>query len=213
MSRINSENASMKQIVLATGNQGKVSEMSDLLAPLEIELISQSVYEMPECVEDGLSFIENAIKKARHASKYSGLAAIADDSGLAVNALQGRPGIYSARYAGEHGNDQDNINKLLLDMQHQTNRAAQFHCAIAFVRHCDDPTPLVIHKYWPGFILTEPQGEGGFGYDPIFLAPEFGCAAAELSKAQKSSVSHRGQAVKAFVEYLQAAKEKTQSQA
>ena len=188
----------MKKIVLATGNQGKVRELDSLLAGAGYEVIAQSQFNVPDADETGLTFVENAILKARHASALTGLPAIADDSGLAVDYLQGAPGIYSARYSGEHGDDKKNNQKLLQALAGvpKEKRGAQFHCALVYLRHAEDPTPIICQGIWEGYILTEEHGEGGFGYDPLFFVPELGCTSAELPREQKSLISHRGQALK-----------------
>lgn len=188
----------MKKIVLATGNQGKVREMADLLSEFGFDVVAQSDYTVSEVAETGTTFIENAIIKARHAAKETGLAAIADDSGLEVDYLQGAPGIYSARYAGEGASDQQNLEKLLAAMENvpEAQRTARFHCVLVLMRHHQDPTPIVCHGVWEGRILTEPQGEHGFGYDPIFFVPEDQCASAQLEPARKKQLSHRGKALK-----------------
>lgn len=195
----------MNKIVLATGNQGKVAELSAMLAPYACEVLPQSVFQLTDADETGLSFVENAIIKARHAALATGLPAIADDSGLAVDALQGAPGIYSARYAGEGSNDQLNIEKLLVELSSTPaeQRRAQFHCVLVFMRHAEDPTPLISHGSWAGQILKQPAGEGGFGYDPVFYLPEQDCTAAQLSKAEKQQLSHRGQALRQLLAQLQ----------
>lgn len=154
--------------------------------------------------ETGLTFIENALLKARHAAQVTGLPAIADDSGLAVEALNGAPGIWSARYAGEDASDRQNLDKLLVAMKDvpEDKRHAAFHCVLVYLRHANDPTPLVFHGRWPGVITREAHGEGGFGYDPVFLLPESGKTAAEMTKAEKLAVSHRGQALKQLLDAL-----------
>lgn len=187
----------MKKLVLATGNQGKVKEMADLLSDFGFEVEAQSAYQVSEVAETGTTFIENAIIKARHAAKQTGLPAIADDSGLEVDYLKGAPGIYSARYSGEEATDESNIEKLLNNMQGvpQKERTARFHCVLVLIRHADDPTPIVCHGKWEGEILTERSGSNGFGYDPIFWVPEAGCASAELEPSQKKQLSHRSKAL------------------
>lgn len=199
------------QWVLASSNAGKLREFSKLLSDLQVELVTQSSLNIAPAVEDGLSFIENAIKKARHASQHSGLPALADDSGIEVDALQGAPGIYSARYAGEGASDADNIDKLLAALADvpDAQRSARFRCVIAWVCHPNDPMPLVVDGAWEGRILHARAGEGGFGYDPVFYAPEYQCAAAELTPEQKAAVSHRGQAIRAFFAKLQASNSST----
>lgn len=192
----------MRSIVLASGNKGKLAELSAMLEPLGVNVKAQSEFNVSDADETGLSFIENAILKARHAASATGMAALADDSGIAVPALGGAPGIYSARYAGEHGNDGGNIELLLKNMADITDRRAFFYCAIAYVTHADDPTPLIATGAWHGEILTARQGEGGFGYDPIFFDPELGKSAAELNRDEKAARSHRGQALRALVAQL-----------
>jgi XTP/dITP diphosphohydrolase len=187
----------MKKIVLATGNQGKVREMADLLNDFGFDVVAQSEFNVSDVAETGTTFVENAIIKARHAAKETGLPAIADDSGLEVDYLNGAPGIYSARYAGEGASDQDNIDKLLEAMQGvaEEQRSARFHCVLVLMRHENDPTPLICHGCWEGRILTEQSGENGFGYDPVFYVPEEGCASAQLEPARKKQLSHRGKAL------------------
>ncbi|UTV28138.1 XTP/dITP diphosphatase [Photobacterium atrarenae] len=187
----------MSKLVLATGNQGKVKEMASLLADFGFDVVAQSDYQVSSVAETGTTFIENAIIKARHAAKETGLPAIADDSGLEVDFLKGAPGIYSARFAGEGASDLDNLNKLLKAMEGvpEAERTARFHCVLVMMRHENDPTPLVCHGTWEGRILTEPHGENGFGYDPVFWVPEDQCASAELAPARKKQLSHRGKAL------------------
>jgi len=187
-----------KKIVLATGNQGKVKEMADLLSDFGFDVFAQSKFNVSEVAETGTTFIENAIIKARHAAKETGLPAIADDSGLEVDSLLGAPGIYSARYSGENATDKQNLDKLLANMVDvpEDKRTARFHCVLVLMRHENDPTPIVCHGKWEGRILTKPSGENGFGYDPIFWVPETNCASAELDSVQKKQLSHRGKALK-----------------
>ncbi|MEO3878610.1 RdgB/HAM1 family non-canonical purine NTP pyrophosphatase [Rheinheimera fenheensis] len=193
-----------QKIVLATGNKGKVAELSQMLAPFNIEVLPQTELGVTDADETGLTFIENAIIKARHAALATGLPAIADDSGLAVDALQGAPGIYSARYAGEGATDSDNITKLLdaLRAVPEHQRGAQFHCVLVYLRHAEDPTPLVCHGVWPGVITTTPAGNGGFGYDPVFFVPSESCTSAELSRERKAQLSHRGRALAQLIALL-----------
>lgn len=190
------------KLVLASGNRGKLAELSDILADLDAEVLPQSEFDVPDAVEDGLSFVENAIIKARHAARYSGLPALADDSGLCVDALDGAPGIYSARYAGTHGDDDANNRKLIATLAGIDNRRAHFHCALVFVRHENDPAPIICEGLWWGEIVDQPRGDSGFGYDPLFYIPSLGCCSAELPKAQKNAVSHRGQALAQLLEQL-----------
>jgi XTP/dITP diphosphohydrolase len=194
----------MQKVVLATGNPGKVRELASLLADFGLDIVAQTELGVDSAEETGLTFIENAILKARHAAQITGLPAIADDSGLAVDALGGAPGIYSARYAGEDATDQRNLEKLLdvlLDVP-DDKRKAQFHCVLVYLRHAEDPTPVVCHGSWPGIIAREAAGNGGFGYDPIFFVPTEGKTAAELSREEKSAISHRGRALKLLLEAL-----------
>jgi non-canonical purine NTP pyrophosphatase, rdgB/HAM1 family len=194
----------MQKVVLATGNAGKVRELASLLSDFGLDVVAQTELNVESVEETGLTFIENAILKARHAAKVTGLPAIADDSGLAVNVLGGAPGIYSARYAGEDASDQQNLEKLLVALKDvpDDQRQAQFHCVLVYMRHAEDPTPLVCHGTWPGRITREAAGNGGFGYDPIFFVPDAGKTAAELSREEKIAVSHRGQALKQLLEAL-----------
>lgn len=194
----------MQKVVLATGNPGKVREMADLLAAFGLNIVAQTELGVESAEETGLTFIENAILKARHAAAVTGLPAIADDSGLAVDALGGAPGIYSARYAGEEASDQQNLLKLLgaLENVPDGQREAHFHCVLVYLRHAEDPTPLVFHGSWQGEITRSAAGEGGFGYDPIFFVPALGKTAAELSKAEKHAVSHRGKAMTLLLEAM-----------
>lgn len=186
------------KIVVASGNQGKLKEIQSVLEGLPVTLLAQSEFNIPSIEENGLSFLENALLKARHAAKCTHLPALADDSGLCVDTLKGAPGIYSARFAGPNANSQDNIAKLLAVLEKNPARQAYFHCTLVFVRHAFDPMPLVCQANWDGEILTAPQGQQGFGYDPIFFLPELQCSAAELTAAQKNTLSHRGQALQEF---------------
>ena len=181
----------MNTWVLASENQGKLAELNRLLAGRNIQVRSMAEFDLTGAEENGLSFVENALIKARHVAKETGLPALADDSGLAVNALGGAPGIYSARYAGVHGNDQANYVKLLADLEPFEDRSAQFVCVLALVRSADDPLPVIAQGLWQGEILPAPQGENGFGYDPVFKPKGAAISAAELSPQQKSQVSHR----------------------
>lgn len=182
--------------VLASGNAGKLREFASLLGEWDITLTPQSEYGVGDADETGLSFVENAILKARHAARATGLPALADDSGLEVDALNGAPGIYSARYSGTHGDDAANVDKLLDDLQGvpDSERTARFVCVLAALRHADDPRPLICEGTWEGRILHQPVGDGGFGYDPVFLVPDQGCSAAELPALVKNRLSHRGNA-------------------
>jgi len=191
----------MEKIILATNNAGKIKEYQHLLSKLAYKIIPQTEYDIPEVDETGLTFIENAIIKARHAAKHSGLAAIADDSGLCIDALHGKPGIHSARFSGKSKDMTANIAKVLEQLKDTPTeqRQAQFQCVIAFLRSPEDPTPIVCQANWQGVILEKPQGEGGFGYDPIFYVPSHQCSAAELNLAEKSRISHRGQALQQLI--------------
>ncbi len=197
----------MKKIVLASNNQGKVREINQLLAGIDLEVVPQSAFGALDVEETGLTFVENAILKARHASHHTGLPAIADDSGLEVDALQGAPGIYSARYAGEGATDQANLEKLLHELAHvpEEERTARFQCLLVLMRHPTDPTPIICQGTWEGRILFEPRGSGGFGYDPVFFVPDQGCTSAELAPEDKNRLSHRGQALRALLEALKRA--------
>ncbi|CAH9019020.1 RdgB/HAM1 family non-canonical purine NTP pyrophosphatase [Candidatus Nitrosacidococcus sp. I8] len=188
-------------LILASHNSGKIQEMSKILASLEVTLISQSELNITEPEETGLTFIENAIIKARHAARYGNMPAIADDSGLEVDALKGQPGIYSARYGGADSNKEKNIAKLLAELKGipESQRSARYQCVIVYMKHWQDPTPLIFQGTWEGYILNAPQGIGGFGYDPIFYLPEYQCSAAELSEEQKNYLSHRGKALRALI--------------
>ena len=194
-----------QRIVLASGNPGKLREINQLLAGLRLTAAPQSEFDVPEAEETGLTFVENAILKARNAAAHSGLAALADDSGLEVDALNGAPGIYSARYAGPGAGDGENLKKLLADLDGVPGerRAARFQCLLVFLRHALDPVPLICQGTWEGRILLEPRGANGFGYDPVFYVPTHGCSAAELPPAAKNEISHRGQALRKLVAALE----------
>ncbi|MFQ3265736.1 MAG: XTP/dITP diphosphohydrolase [Colwellia sp.] len=202
----------MSKVVLATGNQGKVKELAYLLAEQSIEIVPQSVFDVPEVAETGTTFVENAIIKARHAAKITGLPAIADDSGLEVDALNGAPGVYSARYAADITEDpitdDDNINKLLAALVNipDEQRTARFHCVLVYMKHENDPTPLICHGVWQGSISRTKQGAQGFGYDPVFWQNDLQMSSAQLSREVKSKLSHRGQALAKLVEKLALAK-------
>ncbi|KQN64897.1 non-canonical purine NTP pyrophosphatase [Serratia sp. Leaf51] len=200
----------MQKVVLATGNAGKVRELAHLLADFGLDVVAQTELGVESAEETGLTFIENAILKARHAAAETGLPAIADDSGLAVDFLGGAPGIYSARYAGIDASDQQNLDKLLVALKDvpQGQRNAQFHCVLVYMRHAEDPTPLVCHGSWAGEMTFAEAGAGGFGYDPIFYVPELCKTAAELTREEKSAVSHRGQALKQLLAAMKEAVQK-----
>ncbi|HEX19520.1 MAG TPA: RdgB/HAM1 family non-canonical purine NTP pyrophosphatase [Acidiferrobacteraceae bacterium] len=187
--------------ILASNNSGKLREMQQILSPLDFAIVPQGKYDVTEVDETGLTFVENAILKARHAADATGLPAIADDSGLEVDALHGAPGIYSARYAGSDGTDQQNLEKLLqqlIDIP-EDMRTARFQCLIVYMRHALDPTPVICQGTWEGRILTSPRGSHGFGYDPVFYVPGHDCSSAELAPETKNALSHRGQALKKLV--------------
>lgn len=193
----------IQKIVLATGNKGKVKEFSELFSNYQIEIAPQSEFEVPDVPETGTTFVENAIIKARHAAALTGLPAIADDSGLVVDALNGEPGIYSARYAGEHGNDGANSAKVLAALAGNSIRTAKFLCVLVFMRNAQDPTPLICQGEWHGSIAQAASGEGGFGYDPIFYLSDQNATAAELDKEIKNAISHRGKALKLLMQSMQ----------
>jgi XTP/dITP diphosphohydrolase len=193
-----------KNIVLASGNPGKVREINQLLAELDLHVAPQSDYGVAEAEETGLTFIENAILKARNAASHTGLPALADDSGLEVDALNGAPGIYSARYAGAGAGDRANLKKLLEALREvpEAKRTARFQCLMVYMRHSEDPVPLICQGTWEGRILFEPRGEGGFGYDPVFFVPTHNCSSAELEPQVKNALSHRGQALRQLLAAL-----------
>ena len=194
----------MNRLVLASGNAGKLAELRALLAGTGVELVAQSQLGVEEVEETGLSFVENALLKARHAAAATGLPALADDSGLCVDALGGAPGLYSARYAGGHGDAQRNIDKLL-DALHGMpgeQRGAHFYCVLVLLRHAHDPQPLIVEGEWQGRILHERRGTGGHGYDPVFFDPQFGQSAAEMPLDEKNRISHRGKALAALKQRL-----------
>jgi XTP/dITP diphosphohydrolase len=192
-----------QRVVLASSNKGKVREFSELLAGRGMTVVPQSDFAVPDADETGLTFVENAILKARNAAVHTGLAAIADDSGLQVDYLNGAPGIYSARYAGEGGSAANNAKLLeaLADVATE-QRGARFQCVLVYLRHADDPTPVICQGTWEGRILTALRGEAGFGYDPLFWVPEEGCSSAELSAERKNVLSHRGQALRCLLKAL-----------
>ena len=191
----------MKKIILATGNPGKVRELSAMLNG-HYSVVSQKEMQVEEVPETGSSFIENALIKARNAASQTGLPAIADDSGLEVDALGGEPGIYSARYAGEGASDEENLNKILINMEHQDNRRAHFCCAMVFVKGEEDLNPIIVERRWKGEILRQPIGSNGFGYDPIFYLKELDCSSAQLEPEVKNKISHRGLALNDLLKEL-----------
>lgn len=194
----------MKKIVLASNNPGKVREINQLLAALEIEVVAQSDFDVPDIEETGLTFVENAILKARNAAHHTGLPALADDSGIEVDALKGAPGIYSARFAGVGASDEANLEKLLVELQaiEDAPRSARFQCLMVFMRHENDPTPLICQGTWEGQIVDKPLGDNGFGYDPIFYIPQQNCTSAQLPPAKKNALSHRGKALQCLLDKL-----------
>ncbi len=190
------------KLVVASNNPGKLREFGEMLAPLGWETLPQKELGVSECEEPHGTFVENALAKARHASACTGLPALADDSGLCVHALGGAPGVYSARFAGEPKSDERNNQKLVADLAGQADRRAHYVCVLVFVRHADDPQPVIAEGEWHGEIVDQPRGQGGFGYDPYFFLPESGATAAELDAAEKNRRSHRGQALAQFVDRL-----------
>jgi XTP/dITP diphosphohydrolase len=194
----------VKGVVLASGNVGKLREMSTLLEPLGFDLVTQSSLGIQPVAETGTTFIENALIKARHAARVAQLPAISDDSGIEVDGLGGRPGVHSARFAGENATDHENLQKLLAEMHgvHPEFRQARYHCVIVFVREANDPDPVIAHGKWEGALALEPRGTGGFGYDPIFLPAGLHSTAAQLAPEEKNKISHRAQALLALVAEL-----------
>ncbi len=191
-----------KKIVMASGNAGKIREIARILSDLDVEIVPQSAFGVPDADETGTTFVENSVIKARHAAQLTGLPAIADDSGLSVDALDGRPGVWSARYAGAGATDDDNVDKLLDELDGVSDRGAAFHCVASFVMDADSE-PLIGEGEWRGSILAERRGTNGFGYDPVFLDPESGVASAELTPDDKNARSHRGKALAALVRQMQ----------
>ena len=194
----------MDKLVLASGNAGKLKELSSLLAPLGIEVLPQSAFNVSEAEEPHPSFVENAIAKARHAARATGLPALADDSGLCVDVLGGAPGVLSARFAGEPKSDARNNALLLERLAGEPNRHARFYCVLVLVRHADDPQPIIACGEWRGEILETPRGQGGFGYDPLFLVPDLDQTAAEIDHSLKNVLSHRGKAMRQLLDRLRA---------
>lgn len=192
-----------RTLVIASGNAGKVREIGEILAPLGWTVHAQSKWDVPEAVEDGLTFVENALIKARNAASITGMPALGDDSGLVVDVLEGRPGLRSARYAGG-GGSRDNIDKLLGELSGipAAQRTAHFYCVMVVLQRPDDPAPLIATGRWDGRIADSPRGYGGFGYDPVFFDPERGCTAAELPQEEKNAISHRGLALQGLVGLL-----------
>lgn len=190
------------KLVVASNNPGKLREFGQMLAPLGWETIPQKELDVPECEEPHVTFVENALAKARHAAACTGLPALADDSGLCVHALGGAPGVFSARYAGEPKSDERNNEKLVADLADKSDRRAHYVCVLVFVRHANDPQPVIVEGEWHGEIVDVPRGQGGFGYDPYFFLPDAGATAAELDSAEKNRRSHRGRALLQLVERL-----------
>jgi len=191
-----------QKIVMASNNAGKLKEFASLLGDIGLDVRPQGEFNVPEAEEPFGTFVENALTKARHAARLTGLPALADDSGVCANALGGAPGVYSARYAGEPKSDANNNAKLIADLAAHADKSAYYYCVLVYVRHADDPQPVIADGVWKGEIIDQPRGQGGFGYDPYFLLPSLGKTAAELTAAEKNAVSHRGQALRALVEKL-----------
>ena len=189
----------MQKLVIASNNPGKLREISRILAPLGFEAVPQSAFNVPEAEEPHVTFIENCLTKARHAARLTGLPALADDSGICVDALGGAPGVYSARFAGEPKSDQRNNEKLIAELAGHSNRRAHYYCVIVYLRHADDPQPIIAEGSWHGEIIDTPRGDGGFGYDPYFWLPELGKTGAELDADVKNGMSHRGVALRELV--------------
>lgn len=201
-SSTHASNPATRTLVLASNNAGKLREFGEMLAPVGFIVRPQGDFNVPEAEEPHPTFVENALAKARHAARLTGLPALADDSGVCVNALGGAPGVYSARYAGEPKSDLRNNEKLIADLAARPDKSAYYYCVLVFVRHADDPQPVIAEGRWDGEIIASPRGKGGFGYDPHFLLPAFGKTAAELSPEEKNRLSHRGQALRVLVEKL-----------
>jgi XTP/dITP diphosphohydrolase len=194
----------MKKIVLASGNPGKLREFAEMLATVDFEIVPQSQFNVPEADEPHFTFVENALAKARHAARLAGLPALADDSGICVEALGGEPGVHSARYAGEPKSDQRNNEKVIAELAGKSDRRAHYVAVLVFVRHADDPQPLIVEGEWHGEIIDTPRGSGGFGYDPYFLVPDLGKTAGEISSEEKHARSHRGKALRELIGKLRA---------
>ena len=192
----------MKKLVLASNNPGKLREFAQLLAPLDFEVLPQAQFNVPEAEEPHITFVENALVKARHAARLTGLPALADDSGICVTALDGAPGVYSARFAGEPKSDARNNEKLIADLAGKADRRAHYVCVLVFVHHADDPQPVIAEGEWHGEIIDTPQGENGFGYDPYFWVAEKGCTVAQMAADDKNVMSHRGKALRKLIEQL-----------
>jgi len=195
-------NIMTQRLILASNNKGKLKEFNELLSTVGFDVRAQGEFDVPEADEPFHTFVENALQKARHASRLTGLPALADDSGVCVNALGGAPGVYSARFAGEPKSDARNNEKMIAELAKHQDRSAYYYCVLVFVRHPDDPQPIIADGRWNGVMVDTPRGEGGFGYDPYFYIPSLGKCAAELSADEKNALSHRGQALRALVEKL-----------
>jgi XTP/dITP diphosphohydrolase len=191
-----------QRLILASNNAGKLKEFAQLLEPIGFTLHPQGEFNVPEADEPHATFVENALEKARHAARLTGLPALADDSGVCVNALGGAPGVYSARYAGEPKSDARNNARLIADLAPRVDKSAYYYCVLVYVRHADDPQPVIADGRWNGQIIDTPRGANGFGYDPYFLLPALGKTAAELDAHEKNAISHRGQALRLLVEKL-----------
>jgi XTP/dITP diphosphohydrolase len=191
-----------QRLVLASNNAGKLKEFNELLSTVGFSVHAQGEFNVPEAEEPHHTFVENALEKARHAARLTGLPALADDSGVCVNALGGAPGVYSARFAGEPKSDARNNEKMVAELAKHADKSAYYYCVLVFVRHADDPQPVIADGRWNGEMIATPRGEGGFGYDPYFYIPALGKCAAELTKDEKNAISHRGQALRALVEKL-----------
>ncbi|MRW89517.1 RdgB/HAM1 family non-canonical purine NTP pyrophosphatase [Duganella sp. FT80W] len=191
-----------QRLILASNNKGKLKEFNELLSTVGFDVHAQGEYNVPEADEPFHTFVENALQKARHAARLTGLPALADDSGVCVNALGGAPGVYSARFAGEPKSDARNNEKMIAELAKHEDKSAYYYCVLVFVRHADDPQPIIADGRWNGVMVDTPRGEGGFGYDPYFYIPALGKCAAELAPEEKNALSHRGQALRALVEKL-----------
>ncbi|QJD89354.1 RdgB/HAM1 family non-canonical purine NTP pyrophosphatase [Duganella dendranthematis] len=191
-----------KRLILASNNKGKLKEFNELLSTVGFSVHAQGEYDVPEADEPFHTFVENALQKARHAARITGLPALADDSGVCVNALGGAPGVYSARFAGEPKSDARNNEKMIVELAKHEDKSAYYYCVLVFLRHADDPQPIIADGRWNGVMVDTPRGQGGFGYDPYFFIPSLGKCAAELAPEEKNALSHRGQALRALVEKL-----------
>jgi XTP/dITP diphosphohydrolase len=192
----------MKKLVLASNNPGKLREFGQMFAALDYEVLPQSHFNVPEAEEPHFTFVENALTKARHAARLTGLPALADDSGICVSALGGEPGVHSARFAGEPKSDERNNAKLIADLQGKADRRAHYVCVLVFVQHADDPQPIIAEGEWHGEIIDTPQGENGFGYDPYFWVAAKDCTVAQMAADDKNALSHRGKALRRLIEQL-----------